>query len=1719
MRRPSLFSFLSCSLFLLACSSAVSALPLAAPLRSAPLCPFASSASSSSLHRRPAGLRCTPHFAFASFEKAKGSEKCEPAKTPRPSVETADGELLRRDPADPSSGSARVCGVHTSGVPLATVPKANNERCEGKRHFRFRTNDEEGNHGNELEGRFEEPEEPDRAAEGQEKRRRENSGKTPGRATGKRKPLNGYHASWLASAFNRHQASHIHSLRVSSFRSPLSSFLSSSHSSSLALYSSSFSPFASSLLSPSPLFLNPASSASGRRVSLSNFLSSPSSSSPSVSASSSCSSSSSLLRALVACHSSPQTASVSLSPPRGSSFSSLSPSVLLRRSETRTQAPTLQAPLLSVRGSWAPDAGDDRETEKRLSPLRIDYRQAFELLEKADPTGIKALTAAYNAALHACERQRDRPGALRIYAAMREKEIPIDVVTLHSLFTLLEAFADDTALLQILAQVDSADPESSMAFLSRSPSSSLSPSPRSDSQASPTVSVTPSLLSLGISTCCRAGNATAAVQLMERLKVLLRRNANKFLLNFTSVLPPDTADATAAVAHPPTGVYVQLVVALTQEGRYEEALAYYEELKSLQRRFVEKQQLLEREVARRAELVERELKNAPEQERKKLLGDIERQVVEEQELLLEDYQPPISAVNAALEACLCTGRLKQALLIYKEDVEFPEKQRLRAGEALDQELAPSKAAPTLRTFELLLRACSQQRQAFALAQIWRDFEELQATVAETQNASPFRLPSAAPCVASAIQGFAACGLWTYALRLLLLLHKETGDARQRHCELLSDLLRDAREAAERSGAARETQSKMRSENEGERSSEQKDGDARAAASESGDWERCLEGHFVDLGVEPYLAVLRACRDVGAWKPALGILRLLQQRHTQAKLLHALGAARERREAERREQFQQRVRALRRRLSEAKRKTNGADCVGETAERQRPTSATATGDSDPLLSRDMERFLGSLHNSVAVGRTPLLPEFPYEAYALTLGTMAAAGAWDRVLAVSSEFFSRRDSGACGSASLGADGPAGEANEERKPARRAVGFGGERDEGGQPERGAEGERRDAPLEIRKSVHAYRLMALMHLGRHQEVEAERRSLIRLTEMERRTRERRDARQREREGGEEKREEGKGSEEAFLPKWREETEHDEGEGGEDEGSHGIATLVLEEAETWLMRGVTRERRTQGKDNIYPTPSIHETTPHTYEATHHSFPSPSKSSSASSSSFSSASSSSFSSSPLQPSFIAGSGGGRSMSLRDVHHLGGVSAMSEGLKEGRGEETSVARREEFLIGGGTKRKVCVQDEDRGDAVAEGEANHESVCQDETGEEHSGRSLDRFFAGLEPVSEREARAVAEAVERRRTEEHWRQEKMQSGVKRATGDREGMQPKRSADPEGDKNDPGCQTAGNDPGGETGLRRREGERDGVNEEAGGREKGAPGQIEREREGEHDTEEARERLEEKEEERENENSEREGRAIRAVSGERGLSVSAFLSSVLGPRRAVLESMREEPVLEDTVTEEPESLELHADAEAQLEAKQREGESRDSSGENTEASTERRNSPDREEEKQDPVTTATQETDANTGGTLSQAGGRKSEAASRSESVETSLDLLLRLKHKTPAETQQLEDGPPRWLARRSGTGEPAAEAVAGSRRGVHPPDGRAGVGIPGGGAGSQRQRQETRGQSAFLFAGDHGWGWPPHWEEKLDKARARLQRTNDESGETEENAKTETPWGMRPT
>ncbi|PFH32855.1 hypothetical protein BESB_014680 [Besnoitia besnoiti] len=1485
--------------------------------------------------------------------------------------------------------------------------------------------------------------------------------------------------------------------------------------------------------------------------------------------------------------------------------------------------------LCSSRGTHANPLDDDAQlTQKRLSPLRIDYEKAFELLEQADPTGIEAMTAAYNAALHTCERQRDRPGALRLYASMREKQIPIDVVTLHSLFTLLEYYADDTALLQILDQVDALDSHSSSVYPFPS-SASFSPVAPSPPPRSPSVSLTPSLLSLAISTCCRATNARAAARLMERLKTLLRRNADKFLLTFASVLPPDTAEATAAVTHPPGALYVQLIIALTQEGRYDDALRYYEELKALQRRFMQKQHLLQREVARRAEHLERtaaqQQMHISDEDKQRILGEFEAQLVQEQEHLLEDYQPPITAVNAALEACLRTGRLKQALVIYKEDVQFAQQQRRLAGEALDQaEPQQDKSSPTRRTFELLLRACSQQRQFFALAQIWRDFER-QGGRASTEDEHLFRLPAAAPCYAAAIQGFAACGYWDYALRLLLVLHRETGTLKERYRRSLAQLLgmKDLGSTAG-SGRARDdaghpetsaTGADAEGGAKGDPGGKSADGCGRDEAANDAAQGDSLSGELIlDLasergsvaaGVEPYIAVLRACRDSGAWKPALGTLRLLQQRHQKYRLLHALEKARERREDEARQKFEREVVAFRRRLLEAKQKASPAATSAEREAEHAKASSLAPlsallRSEDPALSQDMERLLGSLDGPMSGGRVPVAPEFPFVAYALTVGACAAAEAWGQVLAVSAEFFSPRNT-------VGVHAARGSLADIGGPAGESLGQAA----------GEAGDGPQAPLEIRKTVHAYRLIALMRLGRPQEVEAERRSLIRLLELERRTRERRQEREcRRQEYGSESEnglegEAGGHDKDETRAKWREGEEkvgresERERESGDD--AHGVATRALEEAEAWLVK-TAAARATGGESQARFSASLggqdasatslfrSQESPGgaSLRAASSSLPFARVPSPLPSGESERQVSSRSTLAPMTRSEAARQEGEHESILPAV-----TAFMPESFTPQRAEplgRASPAQQEPKIRGqggAGTGAGPPAGDGLHGAADAN-QASIGAFAKHKTG----GQSLESFFAGLAPASEREAFAAIEDAERSRRERRCSERRQgvtevvcedtqeaseeESRVSAATdtprptarsehGHRNAIEyAKERSHAEGDPWAVPLGSVEDAPAGEDVVA--------VRESAGGYPcpRAEDEKPARERVGDvHAAADA---------------GGHRGRAVAAVAGEEGTPTAVFLSSILGPRRLVLENIREEPVVVDATeqTHEGETKkgegrrprERGADGEdaqnvrrgqmaarkeglvsaahrgdGHVEATGVQEKIHDLGASQLNPAADSRALQDRRETAYAPQSPAETPSAGETRAKLpvsaqereeggrGQADGRRPSPAA---SFETGLDLLLR--HRAVAEAQTNPQGASvrAWLTTR-GDAHPAVSpmdgpAAAGARATPtaasvqrlegHPPGNAEGtLDVPKRRAVSAppaapRDAEPLAGSQGHMFMGSHGWGWPPHWEEKLDKARerlwgddasARVTRQVD-TGTVAKEEETESPWGMRP-
>lgn len=138
-------------------------------------------------------------------------------------------------------------------------------------------------------------------------------------------------------------------------------------------------------------------------------------------------------------------------------------------------------------------------------------------------------------------------------------------------------------------------------------------------------------------------------------------------------------------------------------------------MKALQRRVLQRQHGLQRQMELRAEELEREARRQGmrDSEREQMLRRLNSDMLEQQQTLLEDYQPSTIAINAALEACVRTGRLRQGLLIYQEDVRFAEQQVRLAGETLNQTEPPvgqkkrmNADEQTVNCSRLLYRVCS-----------------------------------------------------------------------------------------------------------------------------------------------------------------------------------------------------------------------------------------------------------------------------------------------------------------------------------------------------------------------------------------------------------------------------------------------------------------------------------------------------------------------------------------------------------------------------------------------------------------------------------------------------------------------------------------------------------------------------------------------------------------------------------------------------------------------------------------------------------------------------------------------------------------------------------------------------------------------------------------------------------------------------------------------------
>lgn len=356
------------------------------------------------------------------------------------------------------------------------------------------------------------------------------------------------------------------------------------------------------------------------------------------------------------------------------------------------------------------------------------------------------------------------------------------------------------------------------------------------------------ILSLGISCYCKAGAVSDALVLAQRLKEYL------YELNIaspqTEVPPIDVAtpsgsippilDAsfTALAQAMPAVVFADLITCCARTGWHEEALAFYEQLLKLASHQDKLQHFLS-------------LKNMPLEVMSSEMRQLHQALTPQTEhyaaqlLARNDFQPSVACSNAALASAAATGRLRVSLRIFGFMLEFQKRRcstslptdcRNGSGECLLVE----SSSPTTETFLLMLQAAGFQGSAEAVRFIVRHFEHQQ------YQRRSMQLPSLDETRfwAEVSKSLALSGWCSEAVGMLVRGHSLCY-AHPREADMPDKFAESS--------------------------------DTTCAISKDINVALGLQNSAM-LSIEPYMAVLRACADAGAAREALGVLRLLQQRH-------------------------------------------------------------------------------------------------------------------------------------------------------------------------------------------------------------------------------------------------------------------------------------------------------------------------------------------------------------------------------------------------------------------------------------------------------------------------------------------------------------------------------------------------------------------------------------------------------------------------------------------------------------------------------------------------------------------------------------------------------------------------------------------------------------------------------------------------------------------------
>ncbi|CDJ42013.1 hypothetical protein, conserved [Eimeria tenella] len=441
----------------------------------------------------------------------------------------------------------------------------------------------------------------------------------------------------------------------------------------------------------------------------------------------------------------------------------------------------------------------------------------------------KRLAVIFNCMLHACERQGDSLGGFEVYKQMRASGAPPDDATFHSIAALMERAGEYHGMLKLLEHIKEEGHEPSLA-----------------------------VLSLAVSSCSKAGAASAALQLAQQLQRRIRAAAAAVAPAAAAAVATAAAglqhagEAVARAAEAlqqalPSSVYTALICCCVKAGRYEKAIQLYADFCALRHH----QEVLQQRVAQQQHQQSSQQQKKQPQQQQQDSGELEPEMLQHlQQLLQRDsYLPMAPLVNAAIAAATATGRLQLAMSIFQRDLLGLQQQQQQHGQDhLTDEIfgsfsAAEAHAPTTETFLSLLAAAQQQQSSSTVDSLLREFEEQQQQ-RQQQQLLPL---DAAAVYAAAAEALAVGGRWREGLQLLVHSHAERQQQQQQTLQQLQHLI----------GTQRQLHQQQLEQ-----------------------LQPLLQAYPPFGSVAPYLTLLRCCAAAAAPREALGVLRLLQQRHQQ-----------------------------------------------------------------------------------------------------------------------------------------------------------------------------------------------------------------------------------------------------------------------------------------------------------------------------------------------------------------------------------------------------------------------------------------------------------------------------------------------------------------------------------------------------------------------------------------------------------------------------------------------------------------------------------------------------------------------------------------------------------------------------------------------------------------------------------------------------------------------